>query len=87
MTSKKPKKILLLANSELGEANVFLALFPALLKANPDVEVHLASFSRLEKHAKEVSSHVRKTSPRARPFVFHEMQGLPRADGIAELQR
>ncbi|KAF4589661.1 glycosyltransferase family 1 [Ophiocordyceps camponoti-floridani] len=83
--SSAPQKILFLTNSELGEANVFLALFPALAKAYPHVQVHLASFASLRKHADEVSGQVREKLPRARPLIFHEIRGLAMADAFSDV--
>ncbi|PHH73738.1 hypothetical protein CDD80_3616 [Ophiocordyceps camponoti-rufipedis] len=80
-----PQKILFLTNSELGEANVFLALFTALAKANPHVQVHLASFASLRIHADEVSRQVLEKLPRARPLIFHEIRGLPIIDAYSDV--
>ncbi|RCI11516.1 hypothetical protein L249_7712 [Ophiocordyceps polyrhachis-furcata BCC 54312] len=77
------RKILLLTNSELGEANVFLALSPALLQADPDVEVHLASFASLKQHVDQVNANfVEQALP---SIIFHEIQGSSMLDSETEI--
>ncbi|RDA90232.1 hypothetical protein CP533_6859 [Ophiocordyceps camponoti-saundersi (nom. inval.)] len=78
------RKILLLTNSELGEANVFLALSPALLQSDPDVEVHLASFASLKQHVDQVRINVEKTLPN-KSIVFHEIQGSSMLDSKTDI--
>ena len=41
------RKILMLTNSEHGQANVFLATSRAILAIDPDVEIHFASFKAI----------------------------------------
>ncbi|KAK4120291.1 glycosyltransferase family 1 protein [Parathielavia appendiculata] len=70
------KKILLVTNSELGQANIFLAAGHALVSRDPDVEVHYASFPALSKPVFEASRYALRCSPKARPFVFHALEGV-----------
>ncbi len=50
------RRILLITNSEHGQANVFLAVSYALLTLkDEDVEVHFASFSPVEKNLRLIS--------------------------------
>ncbi|KAL2139236.1 hypothetical protein VTI28DRAFT_5468 [Corynascus sepedonium] len=74
--STGPKRILLLTNSEHGQANVFLATSYALLTLqNEDVEVHFASFPRIRSSVLATSEHVQRDRPGARPIVFHTVDG------------
>ncbi|KAK1978938.1 UDP-glucoronosyl and UDP-glucosyl transferase [Colletotrichum cereale] len=43
------KKILLITNSELGQANVYLAVSQELLRQDPTLDLHIVSFAPLEK--------------------------------------
>ncbi|RTE80222.1 hypothetical protein BHE90_005295 [Fusarium euwallaceae] len=43
------RKVLMLTNYELGQANVFIATSHALLERDPNIELHIASFPQLEK--------------------------------------
>ena len=38
-----PRKILMLTNAELGQANVFIATTHSLLEQESDIEIHIAS--------------------------------------------
>ncbi|KAL0938507.1 2-hydroxyacylsphingosine 1-beta-galactosyltransferase [Colletotrichum truncatum] len=59
------KKILLITNAELGQANVYLAVSQELLSIDPSLDLHILSFKSLEK---AVASAV----PSA---TFHELKG------------
>jgi hypothetical protein len=41
------RKVLMLTNCELGQANIFIATSHALLEQDPNVELHIASFPQL----------------------------------------
>lgn len=69
------QKILMLTNSEHGQANVFLSVACALAQQDQATEIHIASFSRLSSFVKETSEFVVQTVPRAGPFHFHELPG------------
>lgn len=72
-----PKRVLLLTNSERGQANVFLATSYALLTLkDEDVEVHFASFPPIQSFVSATSEHARRDRPRARPAVFHAIEGV-----------
>lgn len=73
-----PTRVLLLTNSEHGQANVFLATSHALLTLpDQDVQVHFASFPPIRKFVASTSDHALATSPLAHPIVFHPLSGLP----------
>ncbi|KAM5344865.1 hypothetical protein ACJ41O_010727 [Fusarium nematophilum] len=48
-----PRKILMLTNSEYGQANVFISTAHALIEKDRDVKIHIASFPILEKVVRE----------------------------------
>jgi hypothetical protein len=73
--SPRPKKILLLTNSEHGQANVYLAVSHALLDSEDAVEVHLASFAPIAKFVKTTSEYAQQICRHGRSIVFHEIQG------------
>jgi hypothetical protein len=69
--------VLLLTNSEHGQANVFLATSYALLTLeDEDVEVHFASFDPIKSFVSATSDHAHQEKPRARPIVFHTINGV-----------
>lgn len=70
-------RILLLTNSEHGQANVFLATAHALLTLNHDVEVHFASFPPIAKSVSSTSTLALTHSPSSKPITFHPISGLP----------
>lgn len=75
-----PTRILLLTNSEHGQANVFLATAHALLTLpdqNDVVEVHFASFPVIAKSVASTSSYALSRSPSSLPITFHPIKGLP----------
>ncbi|AEO66510.1 glycosyltransferase family 1 protein [Thermothielavioides terrestris NRRL 8126] len=72
-----PKRVLLLTNSEHGQANVFLATSYALLTLeDEDVEVHFASFPPIRSFVSSTSEYAQHTKPGARPIVFHTIEGV-----------
>jgi hypothetical protein len=69
--------VLLITNSEHGQANVFLATSYALLTLNDDdVEVHFASFPPIEKFVSVTTQHAVRDSSTARPIIFHPIDGI-----------
>lgn len=73
-----PKRILLVTNSEHGQANVFLAAAHALLaQQSQHVEVHFASFSPVAKFVASTSHHAQSDNPLSLPIVFHAISGIP----------
>lgn len=80
-SSTPPKRVLLITNSEHGQANVFLATSYALLTLpDEDVQVHFASFPSIQKSVLATSNHAIRDNPQARPLVFHEVAGLSMVD-------
>jgi hypothetical protein len=77
-----PKKILLITNEDRGQANAFLATSEALLQADPGLEVHLASFPRLQPEVTSTSQQAQRTAAGANPIVFHTIKGLSMAEGV-----
>ncbi|KAK5658314.1 hypothetical protein OQA88_2290 [Cercophora sp. LCS_1] len=71
-----PKRILLLTNSEHGQANVFLATAYALLTADSNIEVHFASFPRIHSSVLATSAHALQAEPSARPIIFRPISGI-----------
>ena len=72
-----PKRVLLLTNSEHGQANVYLATSYALLTLkDEDVEVHFASFPPIERAVSLITQHALREVPKARPIVFHPIDGV-----------
>lgn len=71
-----PKRILLLTNSEYGQASVHLAVAHTLAELyRGDVEVHVASFGPLAELVRSASEYATKQNPGALPFVFHRIKG------------
>lgn len=79
----EPKRILFLTNSEYGQANVVLAVAHALIHADSDVEIHIASFKILGDAVRLLSDYALKTAPEPqrskKGIVFHEVHGQPYA--------
>lgn len=84
MAAPEPTKILLITNIDRGEANVFLAVSHALARADPHVQLHFATFTGLEASVASVWENARLAVPQASPIVFHEIQGLPMAEGLRQ---
>ncbi|KAK4149016.1 hypothetical protein C8A00DRAFT_47293 [Chaetomidium leptoderma] len=76
-SATSPKRVLLLTNSEHGQANVFLATSYGLLTLeDEDVEVHFASFPPIKSLVSTTSNHAQADKPGARPIVFHAIEGI-----------
>jgi hypothetical protein len=76
-STSPPKRVLLLTNSEHGQANVYLATAYALLTLeHEDVEVHFASFRPIQESVAVTSQHALADNHRARQIVFHQIDGL-----------
>ncbi|KAJ2976502.1 hypothetical protein NQ176_g4916 [Zarea fungicola] len=69
------RKVLILANCELGLSNVFLATTCALRSRDPRLQVHVASFAPLQKRISKLNAlpHLEDSQP----VVFHEVPGTP----------
>jgi hypothetical protein len=80
--SNRRKRVLLLTNSEHGQANVHLAVAYALLQQDPSTEVHIASFPRLAGFVTEMSDFAVRSIEGASPIQFHEVQGTSFIDCV-----
>ncbi|KAI8233352.1 hypothetical protein K4K54_010562 [Colletotrichum sp. SAR 10_86] len=69
------RKVLMLTNSEYGQANIFLATCHALMGTAPDVEIHLASFAPIRTAVAAASEAGIKAHPNASSIEFHEIRG------------
>jgi hypothetical protein len=76
------KKILLITNEDRGQANAFLATSEALLRADPGLELHFASFHGLQTEVTLTSQNTTQTAVGAKQIVFHPIQGLSMAEGV-----
>jgi hypothetical protein len=66
--------ILFITNSESGQANTILALVAELL-SRPDIEVHVASFSTLEKRVAVLRENS-LSRPSSSSLAFHTIHGV-----------
>jgi hypothetical protein len=80
----RPKRLLLLSNSELGQANVFLAVSHALMMTDANVEIHIASYPALKKSVTATSAFAQELNPKARPIIFHAINALSSVDAMAQ---
>lgn len=67
---------LFIVNEHPGLSNVHAATAQSLLQFHPDVEIHFASFPRLEKTLARVSEFAKREAPQARDIIFHSLGGL-----------
>ncbi|KAL2681318.1 hypothetical protein Neosp_008929 [[Neocosmospora] mangrovei] len=79
------KTALFLVNEEHGLSNVHIATASALLEKHPDIEVHFASFSKIESKLERISHFARKHNPGTRGVVFHKLSGPSYADSIQQV--
>ncbi|KAF6802332.1 udp-glucoronosyl and udp-glucosyl transferase family protein [Colletotrichum musicola] len=70
------RKILMLTNSEYGQANVFLATARSMLETDPTVEIHIASFKAIKPAVTETAAAIAHDNPHATPIQFHEIDGM-----------
>ncbi|TEA15892.1 Glycosyltransferase sdnJ [Colletotrichum sidae] len=78
------RKVLLLTNSEHGQANVFLATSYALLAAAPDTEIHFASFGGIKAAVQSTSDAALEANPGATPIRFHQLDGTSVVEALLE---
>ncbi|KAI8316732.1 hypothetical protein K4K61_000010 [Colletotrichum sp. SAR11_59] len=69
------RKVLMLTNSEYGQANIFLATCYALMGTASNVEIHLASFAPIRTAVIAASEAGIKAHPNASPINFYEIHG------------
>ncbi|KAL1879697.1 hypothetical protein VTK73DRAFT_6872 [Phialemonium thermophilum] len=73
----RPKRVLILTNSEHGQANVCLATSYALLTVDEEVEVHFASFAAIEDDVQEIAEFASEHNTKSgRRIIFHKINGL-----------
>ncbi|CAG9945057.1 unnamed protein product [Clonostachys rosea f. rosea IK726] len=59
------KRVLMLTNAELGQANIFLAVSHELVSLDPSLKLQIASFAPLAKHVNSIG--ISSSSPDAKP--------------------
>jgi hypothetical protein len=74
--------ILFFSSDASGLSNVHVASSSALVEFHPEVEVHYASFPRLESKISHVSSAACAKNALAQPIQWHELPGPGFVDGI-----
>ncbi|KAJ4321829.1 hypothetical protein N0V84_005124 [Fusarium piperis] len=79
------KTALFLVNEEHGLSNVHIATASALLEKHPDIEVHFASFPKIESKLERISYFARRHNPESRGVVFHKLSGPSYAASIHEI--
>lgn len=80
------QKILFFTNSDYGQANVVLASAYALMHIATDVEIHVASFHRLEGAVREMSKQVVTDAPpgtNPQRLIFHGIDGMSQFEAAA----
>jgi hypothetical protein len=68
--------VLYIANEHPGLSNVHVATAQSLLQHHPDIEVHFASFKKLENTLARVSSFAKRHEASAKDIVFHPLGGV-----------
>ena len=74
--------VLFLSNVEHGLANVLLATSHAMIVGHNDLEVHYASFKKLEKDISTISKFASQTSSDVKPITFHTLTGTTYGDAL-----
>jgi hypothetical protein len=67
--------VLFLTDSHAGNSNVHVAASHALLLEFPDLEIHFASFPKLEKTITATSEFAVQQKPSTTPIIFHPLEG------------
>ncbi|KAK4450019.1 family 1 glycosyltransferase [Podospora aff. communis PSN243] len=70
-------RVLILTNSELGQANVVFALILGLLEQDPTLDIHISSFQQLQRPLDTFSALTTQSIPSAKPITFHPLPGRP----------
>ncbi|CAG8958148.1 hypothetical protein HYFRA_00000497 [Hymenoscyphus fraxineus] len=81
----KKNTLLFLTNDHVGCHNVHLSTVYSLLAKHPEIEVHYASFPKVEKRLKHISSLAAQTNSKAKDVSFHPLPGTGYVDTLAEL--
>lgn len=76
--------VLFLSDSHPGLANVHVATSHAMLLDFPDLEIHYASFAKLEKTIVETSAFAVQKISAAKPIAFHPLVGKPYSQSLNE---
>lgn len=76
----RARRVLILTNSEHGQANVCLAVSDTLLNDHEDVELHFGSFAPMERFVRATEEHARRTHGHGRAIRFHRVDGLQMKD-------
>ncbi|KAE8451625.1 hypothetical protein EG329_003082 [Mollisiaceae sp. DMI_Dod_QoI] len=77
--------VLFLSDSHPGLANVLVATSHAMLIEYPDIEVHFASFPKLEKSILETSEFATQQNSAAKPIEFHPLVGKAYGESLADV--
>ncbi|KAK0645538.1 hypothetical protein B0T16DRAFT_509284 [Cercophora newfieldiana] len=70
-------RIIILTNSELGQANVAFALTLGLLEQDPNLDIHISSFAQLQTPLDTFTALAKESIPSARPSVIATDQPDP----------
>lgn len=79
------KTVLFLTNAEHGMNNVLVATASSLMEHHPDVELHFASFPRLQSKIDRISKAMRAKTPASRDITFHPLSGVPLYQASAQI--
>jgi hypothetical protein len=73
------RNILMLTNSEYGQANIFMATAHSLLEKDPDVAIHIASYAELKPAVEGAAAFTRSTNKSAteQSIRFRSLPGMP----------
>jgi hypothetical protein len=74
MSPARPK-ILLVSNAERGQCNVYIATARAVLRADPTVDLHFASYAQLQDEIRGVSDDAQRREPGIKPISWHTITG------------
>lgn len=78
----------MLSNTDRGEVNIFLATCASLYKANPDIEIHLATAAdvKLDKDITAVWERAQRDVPGVKnPITRHVIDGISMREGMIQL--
>lgn len=74
----RPSRVLILTNSELGQANVVLAFIQGLLEQDPSVDIHVSSFPQLKPALDSTTAFISSALATSKPSItFHPLPGRP----------
>jgi hypothetical protein len=67
---------LFIVNEHPGLSNVHVATAQSLLQSHSDIEIHFASFKKLNNTLTRVSSFAKRHEPSAKDVIFHSLGGV-----------